>query len=113
MNEADVLNLAKKVAEIQTPSNASDWGVLGILLLVLIACVIILWRWSSTMLSKLLEAKDAMATVVSANTQAFNNVASESKLTRETMEDMKKVFDQINFLKEVRGSPFHRDNTHG
>lgn len=113
MNEADVLNLAKKVAEIQTPHNSSEWGVLGILLLVLIACVIILWRQSSTMTAKLLEAKDAMATVVSANTQAFNTVATESRLTRETMEDMKKVFDRIDFLKEVRGSPFHRDSNHG
>ena len=113
MNEADVLNLAKKVAEIQTPHNTSEWSVVGILVLVLIAGVALLWRQSSTMTAKLLEAKDAVATVVAANTEAFNNVASEAKLTRATLEDMKKVFDQINFLREVRGSPFHRDTNHG
>ena len=113
MNETDVLNLAKKVAEIQTPNNTSEWSVVGILILVLLVGLFMLWRGFSTVLAKLLEAKDIVATVVSANTQAFNNVASESKLTRATLEDMKKVFDQINFLREVRGSPFHRDTNHG
>lgn len=113
MNEADALILAKKVAEIQTPHDTSEWSVVGILILVLIACVVILWRWSSTMLNKLLEAKDAMATVVASNTEAFKEVATESKLTRSMMEDMKKVFDKIEFFREVRGSPFHRDINHG
>ena len=31
----------------------------------------------------------------------------------ETLEDMKKVFDRIDFLKEVRGSPYHREEHHG